>query len=558
MPAMKVINFGENIDSMDGIINSEDEYVFMKTMLHDLLDYAAFVREQKPEDFILTRTKLNYIKTNAEGAEELLDAIGAKTNEQWHSLREMVSLLKNFSTSSYEAVHLKYSADYYGLGEYLDDFKRATDENLAFVTEIIRITLVCLYDEAEKLGVVPRNAIYGEYSFPEFGIIPHLEKNVKPRMPGDVVNHIISMAVNVLNTTEDVNNFRILKEKKVADWENIDFDFLCETRFRITEVRMQNLQSMYDTYIANSETENMDQELLTMMRGRISVVLHLMRIGSLYIHFYERHIRKLQKTSTDMDKFETCIPLMKLNCDEFRRSFIDYIAKFIYIFLSDARELCAKLLKNHCVFKTVEIKFPPYIGFHNRPSALVTAIAMHYGCQVTLNYSGTDYIVENNPLVLPPITERVNQDKREYVRRRLMSLDLSEDDAAFGSASASEKIEIIKRVILKLISMNVIKLYKMPLDTSILRLSDKPMEENVIMAIDRLNGDRQLGMIFDVNLTVSGPSQAVDDIAILAAANYCESETGVDLPIPKELDYLNLKRQNLTLQRQKLYREKKA
>ena len=218
--------------------------------MHNLLDYAHFVRETPPDKFKLTRPKLNYIKAQSEAAEEILDAMGARTNAEWFPTRECVAILKNFSTSTYELLHVHVSAPYYSLGDKLEKFKEDTAEHLSFMTEVIRLSLINLHDNTTRLGItIDQNSV--NYVFKEILVVPKLRRNMPSTEPGSVKHRIDAMAINVLNSTEDMKSFKKLFESSVSDWDKLDFDFLSETKIRSLEVNMHTLQSMYDTYISD-------------------------------------------------------------------------------------------------------------------------------------------------------------------------------------------------------------------------------------------------------------------------------------------------------------------
>ena len=61
-----------------------------------------------------------------------------------------------------------------------------------------------------------------------------------------------------------------------------------EDKLRSFELRFHNLQSLYDTYVSTTETEGIDPEI-PVLRGHISVVLHLLRTARDFAHYIERH-----------------------------------------------------------------------------------------------------------------------------------------------------------------------------------------------------------------------------------------------------------------------------
>ena len=521
---------------------------FVADKLHNLLDYAHFVRETPPDKFKLTRPKLNYIKAQSEAAEEILDAMGARTNAEWFPTRECVAILKNFSTSTYELLHLNVSAPYYSLGNTLEKFKQDTEEQIRFMTEVIRLSLINLHENVSRLGItIDQTSV--NYVFKEILVVPKLKRNMTSTEPGSVKHRIDAMAINVLNSTEDMKSFKKLFEASVSDWDKLDFDFLNETKIRSLEVNMHTLQSMYDTYISDSETEDMDDDLRK-VRGRISVILHLLRIASIYIHFYERHIHgNAMAVFADKESKRDCTrPVACVNQEAFYTSILKYLAYYIETFQNEGRKLCSLLLQRYCVTKTVEAKVPPYVGFHVRPSSLVAAIVKHYGCDVHMRLWDTEYDA-GNALNIMMSNNFLDQKKRAFLVSEMGKVDFSDLELQL-SEGFIDKLNAGKQAILKLASAGLVRIYKLPLEIE--RDKFHPSQEASFadyvfqLVVYLMNYERQVGILFPANVQFTGPEQAVDDLLVLANANYCESETGEDLPLPKQLEYLSFKRKTLS------------
>ncbi|MBR6372348.1 MAG: HPr family phosphocarrier protein [Victivallales bacterium] len=498
--------------------------------IRDLLSLILSIEDDEPEQFHTTRPMLNYLKAKSEQAEELLDAYGARTNTQWFPLRESVATLKNFSTACYELLHILYSCQYYNLGNELEGFVNDTSLYTNLLANMIRKAMGTLLNQARALGLAS-NLEKKVFDFSE--VVPNvrLPRNRKHEGPDSVKNRINALATNVLNTTEDVNNFKKLAKVAPSKWDSLDFDFLNETRIRSLEVDMHVLQSLYDTYISDSETENSDPDLLK-LRGRITGALHLLRILTIYVHYYERHI--CHPGCSDEKDYVDITP--------FRNAIIKYLAHYIALFLGEGRKLCSALLRKYCVLKTVTVKVPPYIGFHMRPSTLVAAIVMHYGCDVTLRLGSSEYDA-SNAFNLMQANGFIDQKKRAFLLQNLGKRDFSAIDEQIASGKLDRRLAI-RNILYKLASEGIVKLYKVPVEIEDVPLDDMAsLCQNVYNAVEYLmKNDRRMGISFDASITFTGPEQAVDDIAVLAEADYGESEQGVDLPLPHRLDYLNFKR----------------
>ena len=68
-------------------------------------------------------------------------------------------------------------------------------------------------------------------------------------------------------------------------------DPISEDNLRYLKVRFHCLQSLYDTYVSETEIESLDQNLPT-LRGHISIVFHLLEIATYLVHYYERHLNE--------------------------------------------------------------------------------------------------------------------------------------------------------------------------------------------------------------------------------------------------------------------------
>lgn len=512
--------------------------------IRELIDYASAIKDEPPTSFELTRPLLTFIKANSEQAEELLDAFGARNNTRWFPLRENVAMLKNFSNAGYELIHILHSCHYYDLGENRDAFLNDTSRHVAFIARILRTAIINLHAQADTLGLTLAPRPFTQ-DFHEILPSARLPRDRRAEGPSSVKNRIDTLAISVLNTTEDVRNFNKLSRASTDEWATLDFDFICETKCRSLEVNMHVLQSLYDTYISDSETENTDPDLLK-LRGRITAALHLLRIATIYIHFYERHLQNC--ASADKYTLTSFLNSAECTCVGGRTFFdiiLKYLAKYIGLFLTEARAVCSTLLRKYCVNKTVEVKVPPYIGFHVRPSSLIAAIVLHYGCDVKMRLGDVEYDAGSYPNIAMA-NGFLDQKKRAFLIEKLKDMDFSnlEKQVAAGIFSPQDAI---RQAIIKLANLGLLRIYSDTLNIdTIPKDATTDFKETLFNDIIFLiRNDRQLGIVYDATVTFTGPEQAINDIAALANANYCESERGLDLPLPRQLDYLNFRRRTI-------------
>ena len=55
------------------------------------------------------------------------------------------------------------------------------------------------------------------------------------------------------------------------------------------ENKFHNLQSLYDTYLSDSDIEDQDANL-RLMRGHVSIIFYLLQTATDITHYYERHM----------------------------------------------------------------------------------------------------------------------------------------------------------------------------------------------------------------------------------------------------------------------------
>ena len=96
---------------------------------------------------------------------------------------------------------------------------------------------------------------------------------------------ILTLQATVL-VLKDIN------KEEIRNYQHLIPNVINENEIRILETKYHNLQSKYDTYIANTDIEDIDKDL-KMIRGHVSIVYHLLEASTSMIHYYERHVMKL-------------------------------------------------------------------------------------------------------------------------------------------------------------------------------------------------------------------------------------------------------------------------
>lgn len=497
----------------------------VSTRSRQLLRIAAGCLPLRPDQFVLTRPLLGQVLAEASQLEELLDSYGARTNSRWYVFRVRIAALKNFSQAGYELLHLAHAARSYNLLEHSHAFVTDTQDAIAYLGGLLLCSLKNWYAEAQALGLhVPAECLCLD------GFAEDLPAGMLPRdrtrtHKETAKSRVLSLATQFLHGTERASFLRIISKAKPQDYASLIGDPVSEESLRGLEVRFHNLQSLYDTYVSDSNTETLDVQLPA-LRGHISAVLHLLRISTIFVHFYERHIRLNRQA---LFCHEEC----PFGHDDFLKVTMGYCLGYSYAFLQMARRICRETLRRYAELDSVEVPVPRFHGFHVRPSTLVAAIVGHYGSDVTMECGGMVY---NAGVAMDffRANEWINRQKRERVYEQFASLPLE----AIERESADRR-QALREVLIRLAERRAIVIHQHPLPLGdIADRRDIPFDELLRTAIASLLAERRINIETDIMVRFKGDKRVLDDIRLLAENGYGEDDSGNNIDLAPELGYL--------------------
>ncbi len=486
------------------------------------------------ENFVLTRPLLTMLQAESSQLEELLDAYGARHSEMWYHYRMHIAMLKNFSTAGYELLHLRHSASSYDFREDVTDFRQATDEAIYYVAAFLHCTLKQLLGDVHTLPIPePEPMTVFDYSehLPE-GVLRNDRPIALRTTPQELVTRL---ATTFLNSTEDSIFLDRAAKSHAPEWRGLDFERLSEASIRDFEEKFHSLQSMYDTYVSLTTMEGNDSSL-RQLRGLISVVLHLLKVLTIFIHFYERHI-VIQ--GDELFCHKNCV----LGGNWYLELITHYLCHYSYRFLMVARGVCQHMLQRYAVIGSIEVPVPPYFGFHVRPSTLISAIVRHYGSKVKMVLD-KEYDA-SVPMNLFLANEWINQLKRQHVGDELVKMtDVLKELQQRIDAGEISRQEAVSKVIKHLATQNLIRVLVYPLKIdSIVQGSTAPTLLELSQAvIANLHAQRHININYPINVQFCGDTRVLNDIKLLAKYNYGENEYGSNISLPQELAYLKYSR----------------
>ncbi|MBN1974166.1 MAG: hypothetical protein JW787_11040 [Sedimentisphaerales bacterium] len=487
--------------------------------LANLLCHSRSVKEK------ITRPFLGEMLAQSGEVEELLDGCGAGHNCQWCRYRSLVAAIKGFSDIGYELLHVLYVLPDYHLLPTGRDFVKDTKETLEYVSSVLLHVSGKLLAQADQLGLnfVPENLdrISFAEELPECKL-PYL---CERRHIEKVSEMVILLATAFLNLAAGSKDVRAAARAKPKDYASFVADSVSEEKLRSLQLRFHNLQSLYDTYVSGTEAADLDPEL-PVLRGHISVVLHLLRTATLFAHHYERHITK-----------QLCEPRMQegplVQAEKLLSVLMNYSIAHASLYIDCAVNLCQEKLKRYAENGQVELPVPQYRGFHVRPSTLVSKVVLHYGSNVQMKLGDETYDA-GSPLDLFRANEKINAQKRRWLTEEIVRLNLVPDEF-----QSNHIVDIVLGVVLTLAGRAKLILYEQPL-----KLPDEPamtkgtLLERVVDEMARLLAMGKIDVESHMTATFIGDKRVLNDIKILAEDGYGEDKFGNNVPIPEKLAYL--------------------
>ncbi len=482
------------------------------------------------DNFVLTRPLLSLILSESTQLEELLDAYGARCNQTWYSFRMHIAMLKNMSNAGYELLHLLHTVHSYDFEGQHHDFGNDTQGALNYAASFIFCSLKQLIGDTYAFRWPQPEEMLG-YVFTEHLPEGTLPKNRTPKSMDTAQHLVIHLATSFLNNTEDAKFLDSAARCYGPEWRGLNFEQLSEASIRNVEGKFHNLQSLYDTYISYSDIEANDKSL-RQLRGHISIVLHLMKVATIFIHFYERHI-KIQ--GDDLFCHKHCV----LQSGWFHEVLCHYLCRYSYEFLTSARDLCQRMLKRYAIVDTIDVPAPKFFGFHVRPSTLISSIVRHYGNKVVMRLD-KDYDA-SVPMNLFLANEWINQLKRKHVGEVLtsMSSELKLQQQLIDNGQTTKE-GAVRELIRMLANQGVLKVLIYPIDVAaIVDSSTAPtLLELMQVVIASLHAQRSINIDYTINVQFHGDKRILNDIRVLAEGGYGEDERGANIPLPSELSYL--------------------
>ena len=489
-----------------------------------LLGLARHISQCQSNKKVITRPLIGALLSQSTQLEEFLDAYGAGSNCEWCGFRSLTAAIKHFSDVSYELLHILYSLPKYRLLPINQDFAKATEETFEFTVNVLKQAASQILTKAEQLGLpVPSEKLREESYTEELppGCLEHHCQTRKIEI-AETVTLLTTAFLNLVVESEDIRTASRAKPEKFTSYVR---DSVSEKKLRSLELRFHNLQSLYDTYVSGTEAALLDTDL-PVLRGHISVVFHLLRTATLFVHHYERHVNKQPCDSPGRQE-----PIVKT------KVLLDVLMKYsvthINLYIGCAEQLCHEMLNRYAEVGEIEVPVPPYRGFHVRPSTLIAKIVLHYGSAIQMEMDDEVYDA-GSPLGLFRANEKINAQKRKWLAEEVVHLKLAQKQNDQSDINA-----VVREVVLTLAGRSKLILYEQPLQLpEEPTRADRTLLEKIVDVVARLLAMGKIDVDTKMTAKFIGDKRVLADIKLLAESGYGEDKFGNNVPLPEKLPYL--------------------
>lgn len=514
-----------NVIERNTTFDSEGFIDLVNLLSCPLLSYANYALNRKDKHDLFNTLFLGKTHSVASRLEEVLDYYNSKNNQQWRPFREHVAAIKVFTDVAYITLHLKSASPQYKLLSGIDLFLKETDE----IMDTFALTLCTVFQElikiSKKNGLKRCSDIDKEVSFSIDFPQGRLDSDLKKHSIDNPEQVIVNLATSYLNLASESEVLYQIESANSKNYEELVPNVVNENKIRILENKFHNLQSLYDTYISNTDIEDLDNDL-RLIRGHASIVYHLLEASTNVIHYYERHIMKLPGSKEHLTK-------SPLKGKKVLKMLVDYYLNYTGQFLTAGVNLCKDVIKKYAEEGSVAVKVPSYRGFHVRPSTLVSKIVQHYGSDVYL-VMGDDKYNASLPMELFRVNEKINAEKRRNLANSICSLHSVNDPECNNNYSKGLK-EVFHELLEENKIINYASEFSLPDLTSI---NEETLGEFANRAIAYLLAQGKIDLKTDLKVHFEGDKRVLADLEVLANCGYGEDCYGNNIVLPKELSYL--------------------
>ena len=360
--------------SLTQIISEKDFLTLAEVPCEQFLNVFFLFKRRNEEKKDISRKFYSNLTQEAEILENFMDQYGARENKKWSFFVECLASMRNLSIAAFFTRHLLDRYPYYNLRESSkkeDEFRSASTGVLRFLNQSILNLLreLCVTAEANGLNISIDTNI--QIEFTEVESNTRLPRNVTEDVVKDEEEHVIEVCEKIKHISRLMNDSKISKIEDISKLKLAVLQKYNENRARLHKNLIHNIQSDFDTHIKNTKIEVVHQEL-KVLRGYVSMPLHLLEVSLWLAHFYERHEDEI-RPGENRSRISRIV-----NKDILLDKIINFGFFYSQYFINEGHKLADEILKCFTKIQRVELPVPKPLGFHARPCTLISIIARQY------------------------------------------------------------------------------------------------------------------------------------------------------------------------------------
>jgi len=360
--------------SLTQIISEKDFLSLAEVPCEQFLNVFFLFKRRNEEKKDISRKFYSNLTQEAEFLENFMDQYGARENKKWSFFVECLASMRNLSIAAFFTRHLLDRYPYYNLresGKNEDEFRSASTGVLRFLNQSILSLLQELYaaTKANSLNISVDTDI--QIEFTEIESNTRLPRNVTEDVLKDEEEHVIEVCEKIKHISRLMNDSKISKIEDISKLKLAVLQKYNENRARLHKNLIHNIQSDFDTHIKNTKIEVVHQDL-KVLRGYVSMPLHLLEVSLWLAHFYERHEDEIRPGEN-----RTRISML-VNKNVLLNKIINFGFFYSQYFINEGNKLADEILKCFTKVLRVELSVPKPLGFHARPCTLISIIARQY------------------------------------------------------------------------------------------------------------------------------------------------------------------------------------
>ena len=360
--------------SLTQIISEEDFLILAKAPCDQFLNVFFLFKRRDEEKKEISRKFYSNLTQEAECLENFMDQYGARENKKWSFFVECLASIRNLSIAAFFTRHILDRYPYYNLRESEQKqvkFNNASLGVLGFLNRSILDLLKELCATAETNGLNVTIDMDNQIEFTEIESNTRLPRNVAEDQVKDEEEHVIEICEKIKHISRLMNDSKISQLQNRNELKLAVLKKYNEKRARMHKNLIHNIQSDFDTHIKNTRIEAIYQDL-KILRGYVSMPLHLLEISLWLAHFYERHEDEIRPGEN-----RTRISMI-VNKDVLLDKIINFGFYYSQYFINEGNLLAGEILKCFTKIVKVELPVPKPLGFHARPSTLISIIGRQF------------------------------------------------------------------------------------------------------------------------------------------------------------------------------------